>query len=51
MAKYTVKQLKKGKFYIVPGLDIKLLRFVSCFVPNSLITKIVYYQQKKKNDV
>lgn len=51
VAKYTVKQLKKGKFYIVPGLDIKLLRFVSCFVPNSLITKIVYYQQKKKNDV
>lgn len=48
VAKYTIKKLEKKKFYIVPGLDIKLLRFVSGIVPNSLLTKIVYYQQQKK---
>ena len=48
VAKYVVKQFSKGKFYIVPGLDIKILRLVSGIVPNSLISKIVYYQQRKK---
>ena len=28
--------------------DIKLLRFISGIVPNSLISMVVYYQQKKK---
>ena len=51
VAKYTINKLKKGKFYIVPGFDIKVLRLVSGIVPNGLITKIVYYQQKKKKDV
>lgn len=51
VAKYTVKQLKRGKFYIVPGFDIKCLRFVSKIIPNSLITRIVYYQQKRKKVV
>lgn len=50
VAKYTVKQLRRGKFYIVPGIDIKFLRFISGIVPNSLITKIVYYQQRKKKN-
>jgi len=48
VAKYAVKMMNKGKFYIVPGIDIKLLRFVSGIVPNNLISKVVYYQQKKK---
>lgn len=51
VAKYAVRKLEKKKFYIVPGIDIKILRFISGIVPNSLITKIVYYQQKKKKDV
>ena len=50
VAKYTIKQLKKGKFYIVPGIDIKFLRLVCGIVPNRLISKVVYYQQKKKKD-
>ena len=48
VAKYTIKCMKKNKFYIVPGFDIKLLRFISGIVPNSLISMVVYYQQKKK---
>ena len=49
VAKYTVDKLKKGKFYIVPGWDIKVLRILNFFIPSSLITRIVYYQQRKKN--
>ena len=45
---YAVKKMKESKFYIVPGFDIKLLRFVSKFIPNSLVSKVVYYQQRKK---
>ena len=48
VAKYTVKCMNRGKFYIVPGIDIKMLRFISGIVPNSLISRVVYYQQKKK---
>ena len=51
VAKYTVRELKRGRFYIVPGIDIKLLRLVSGIVPRSLISKIVYYQQRKKRNV
>ena len=51
VAKYTVRQLLKGRFYIVPGKDIQFLRIFNRFLPNSLITKIVYYQQKKKDSV
>jgi short-subunit dehydrogenase len=48
VAKYTVKQLMKGKFYIVPGMDIKFLRFISGIIPNGWISRVVYYQQRKK---
>lgn len=51
VAKYAVRKLEKKKFYIVPGIDIKILRFISVIVPNNLIAKVVYYQQKKKKDV
>lgn len=51
VARYAVKKLKKGKFYIVPGKDVQFLRIISQFVSSSLISKVVYYQQKKKKDV
>lgn len=51
VAKYTVKKLFQGKFYIIPGKDIQLLKILSKPIPNRFITKIVYYQQKKKKDV
>lgn len=51
VAKYTVKKLKRGKFYIVPGIDIQFLRMFSKIIPSSVLTKIIYYQQKKKKDV
>lgn len=51
VAKYAIKQLMNGKFYIVPGLKIRFLRVFSRLMPRSLLSKIVYYQQKKKKDV
>lgn len=48
VADYTIKKLLKGKFYIIPGLDVKLAIFFSHFVPSSLIAKITYRVQKKK---
>jgi hypothetical protein len=48
VAKYAIKKLLKGKFCIVPGLDVKLGIFFSHFVPSSLIAKITYRVQKRK---
>lgn len=46
VAKYAIDNL--NKFYIVPGLDIKLARFGAKLVPSNLIAKITYKVQKKK---
>ena len=48
VANFAIKKLLKGKFYIVPGLDVKLARFFSHFVPSSFVAKITYMVQKKK---
>ena len=37
-----------NKFYIVPGLDIKLARFGAHLFPSSLVSKITYMVQKRK---
>lgn len=48
VAKYAVKKLEKGKFYIIPGIDIKISKFGVKIVPAPLISKIVYKIQKRK---
>lgn len=48
VAKYAIKKLEKGKFYIVPGMDVKLARLGAKLVPTSLISKITYRVQKRK---
>lgn len=48
VAKFAIKKMFKGKFYIVPGLDVKAGIFFSHFVPSSFIAKITYRVQKKK---
>ena len=48
VAKYAVKKLEKGKFYIVPGIDIKISKFGVKIVPAPLISKIVYKIQRRK---
>ena len=48
VARYTVKKLLKGKFAIVPGFQIKLLRFIAKITPNNIMTKFIYRSQKRK---
>ena len=48
VANYAIKQLLRGKFYIIPGLDVKVGIFISHIVPSSLIAKITYMVQKRK---
>ncbi len=48
VAKYAIKKMEKGKFYIVPGFDVKLARLGAKLVPANLISKVTYKVQKRK---
>ena len=48
VAKYAIKKLQQGKFYIVPGTDVKLARIGAKIAPTRLTSKITYMIQKKK---
>lgn len=48
VAKYTVNQFLKNKFYIVPGFTIKCVKFFSKIVPTPILAKCSYHMQKKK---
>ena len=50
VANFAINKLLKGKFYIVPGIDVKLGIFFSHFAPSSFISKITYRVQKRKLD-
>ena len=46
LAKYTVKHL--NKFYIIPGLGVKITRFFSHLISNNTMAKFCYNMQKRK---
>ena len=48
VAKYAINSLEKGKFYIIPGTNVKLLRLASKFIPNTILARFVYLSQKRK---
>lgn len=48
VAEYAIRKLEKGKFYIVPGIDIKLAKLGAKIFPANLISKITYKMQKRK---
>lgn len=48
VAKYTVKQLLREKFYIVPGFMIKCVKIFSKFIPTPLLARCTYHMQKRK---
>lgn len=48
VAKYAIKKLQNGKFYIVPGIDVKFARLGAKLVPANLISKVTYMVQKRK---
>lgn len=46
VANYAIKHL--NKFYIIPGLDIKLAKFLAKIIPSSIVAKVTYRIQKRK---
>ncbi len=48
VAKYAIKKMEKGKFYIVPGLDVKIGRLGAKLFPTNLVSKVTYRVQKRK---
>ena len=48
VAKYVIKKLEKGKFYIVPGLDVKIAKIGAKIIPTNIIAKFAYMAQKRK---
>ena len=48
VAKYAIKKMEQGKFYIVPGMDVKLAKIGAKLAPTPLISKITYMVQKRK---
>lgn len=48
VAKYAVKEMLKNKFYIIPGLTIKVLKFLSKITPTPILAKCTYQMQKRK---
>ena len=49
VAKCAIKNTLKGKFLIIPGLKIKIARFLSKISPDIITTKVCYYMQRKKS--
>lgn len=48
VAKYAINKMLKGKFMIVPGIYIKILRVLSKISPNNITSKCVYFMQERK---
>ena len=48
VAKYAIRKMERGKFYIVPGLDVKLAKIGVKIFPAPFISKITYMIQKRK---
>ena len=48
VAEYAIKEVEPGKFYIVPGLDVKLAKIGAKITPAPLLSKITYMVQKRK---
>lgn len=48
VAKYAVEKMLKGKFMIIPGFKIKLLKLITKITPNNITVKFVYKMQERK---
>ena len=48
VAKYTVKQLNKNKFYIVPGLSVRALRIICKIIPDNVMASFAYKHTEGK---
>lgn len=48
VGKYAIDSMLKGKFVIIPGFTIKLLRVISKIIPDGILLRMVYNSQKRK---
>ncbi len=48
VSNYAIRQLEKGKFYIMPGIGVKIARIGAHIVPSSFLSKLIYNVQKRK---
>lgn len=48
VAQYAINKMLKGKFKIIPRLEIKLARIGSKLFPDELVAEFAYYAQKRK---
>lgn len=48
VAKYAIKKMEKGKFYIIPGIDVKIAKYVGHIIPDTIMSKICYRAQQRK---
>lgn len=48
VANYAIDKMLKNKFLIIPGIQIKLVKFFSKISPNNITSKVVYHMQKRK---
>ena len=48
VAKYTVKKFLNGKFYIIPGVSIKLAKIGAKIAPTNLVSRVSYKMQRRK---
>lgn len=48
VADYAVEKMLKGKFYIVPGIKIKLAKFASKITPSNIVAMVSYNMQRRK---
>ena len=48
VAKYAIEKMEKGKFYIIPGLDVKLAKIGAKIFPTNLVAKVAYMVQRRK---
>lgn len=48
IANYAIKKLEHGKFYIVPGLGVKIAKLGSKIIPTLIMSKMTYKVQQRK---
>ena len=48
VAKFAIKEMFKKKLIILPGLKIKIARFLAKISPEKLVGRICYHMQEKK---
>ncbi len=48
VAKYAIKKFEKGKFYIIPGFQIKVIKICNKITPSNILARISYKMQKRK---